>query len=153
MQHRPFISVEEMNRVLVDNFNSIVHKDDKVYLLGYICHHMTVAEANELIAGLNGKKYLIRGNHDKQYDPTLFEEVADFMTISANGVYFALMHYPMLAWPKSHHGSVQLHGHVHGRMEDNELNREQGILRYDVGVDANGFCPVSVRQIIEFFGL
>ena len=34
MQSRPFESVEEMNRVLLQNFNSVVHKDDTVYILG-----------------------------------------------------------------------------------------------------------------------
>lgn len=37
-------------------------------------------------------------------------------------------------------------------MDYNEQNRNEGVLRYDVGVDANNFYPVSVKQIIEFFG-
>ena len=102
---------------------------------------------------MKGKKILIKGNHDKQYDMSLFEEITDFKTISANGIYIAMMHYPMLSWPKSHHGSLQLHGHVHGRREDNEANRDAGILRYDVGVDANNYCPVSIHQITTFFGI
>ena len=105
------------------------------------------------IGQLKGKKILIKGNHDKQYDMSLFEEITDFKTISANGIYIAMMHYPMLSWPKSHHGSLQLHGHVHGRREDNEANRDAGILRYDVGVDANNYCPVSIHQITTFFGI
>ena len=100
---------------------------------------------------MNGKKYLIIGNHDKKYDPALFVEVRDFMTVSLNGEYFALMHYPMLSWPKKNSGSYQLHGHIHARMEYNEKNRAEGIKRYDVGVDANNFYPVSVKQIIDFF--
>ena len=35
----------------------------------------------------------------------------------------------------------------------NEKNRTEGIRRYDVGVDANNFCPVSVNHIIDFFRL
>ena len=30
---------------------------------------------------------------------------------------------------------------------------EEGIRHYDVGVDANNFCPVSVNHIIDFFRL
>ena len=37
-------------------------------------------------------------------------------------------------------------------MEYNEANRAEGIRRYDVGVDANNFFPVSVKQIVDFFG-
>ena len=112
---------------------------------------MTTDAANEMIQKMNGKKYLISGNHDKNYDPGLFEDVRDFMTVSLNGRYFALMHYPMLSWPKKNSGSIQLHGHIHARMDYNEQNRKEGILRYDVGVDANSFYPISVKQIIDFF--
>ena len=82
MQSRPFESVEEMNRVLLQNFNSVVHKDDTVYILGDICHHMKIEDADELIRKMNGKKYLIIGNHDKKYDPRLFEDIRDFMKVS-----------------------------------------------------------------------
>ena len=153
MQDRPFETVDQMNKVLIDNHNAVVRKNDTVYILGDICHRITVDKANDLISKLNGKKILIRGNHDKVYNSELFEEVTDFMTISLEGHTFALMHYPMLAWPKSHHGSFQLHGHVHGRAADNEMNRENDIRRYDVGVDANNYYPVTARQILDFFGV
>lgn len=29
---------------------------------------------------------------------------------------------------------------------------DEGIRRYDVGVDANNFFPVSVKHVIDFFG-
>ncbi len=151
MQERPFESVEEMNRSLLRNFNSVVHKNDTVYILGDICHHMTTDDANELIGKMNGKKYLIVGNHDKEYDRGLFEDIKDFMKISVDGCNFALMHYPMMSWPKMSSGGYQLHGHIHARMEYNETNRAEGIRRYDVGVDANYYFPVSVKQIIDFF--
>lgn len=34
---------------------------------------------------------------------------------------------------------------------DNLHQREQGILRYDVGVDANDFFPVSINEILSLF--
>ncbi len=150
MQNRPFTSVEEMNQALLTNYNAVVHNNDTVYLLGDICHHMDVDTANEIIGRMNGRKILVRGNHDKKYDPQLFDEICDFMTLSLNGQYFALMHYPMVEWPRSYYGSIQLHGHIHSTEEDNEKNRTEGVLRYDVGVDANHFYPVSVNQIIDF---
>ena len=107
--------------------------------------------ANELISRLNGKKILIKGNHDKKDDLELFEEICDFKTVSLNGLYFALMYYPMLSWPKKNSGSIQLHGHIHAHEEYNLQNKADGIRRYDVGVDANNYYPVLVKQIIEFF--
>lgn len=153
MQNRPFENVEEMNRVLICNYNAVIHKNDTVYILGDISHHLHVEQANELIRKMNGKKVLIKGNHDKKYDSELFEDISDFKTVSLNGIYFALMHYPMLSWPKKNSGSIQLHGHIHAREEYNLQNKEEGIKRYDVGVDANNYYPVSMNQLIDFFGI
>lgn len=60
------------------------------------------------------------------------------------------MHYPMVEWPKSRHGSVHLHGHQHNKSDYNERMRKEGIKRYDVGVDANDFKPVSINEILNF---
>lgn len=152
-KNRPFSSVEEMNRTLVTNYNAVVRNSDTVYLLGDLCHKMPPTEADAILRRLNGKKYLIRGNHDKEYDPSIFEEVRDLMTLSLSGVYFVLMHYPMLSWQKMHSGSIHLHGHMHASKEYNENNFLEGIRRYDVGVDANDYFPVSLPTILEFFGL
>ena len=129
----------------------MVRNNDTVYILGDISHRLKVEKANDLIAELKGRKILIVGNHDKKYDERLFEGIYDFKTVSLHGKYFALMHYPMLSWPKSFQGSYQLHGHIHARSDYNIQNKMDGIRRYDVGVDANDFHPVSVEQIINFF--
>ncbi len=54
-------------------------------------------------------------------------------------------------WSKKNSGSIQLHGHIHARKDYNIQNKVDGILRYDVGVDANNNFPVSVNQILDFF--
>lgn len=120
MQDRPFSDVEEMNRVLLRNYNSYVHKNDTVYILGDICHHLPMDRANDLIGRMNGKKILIRGNHDKKYDEGLFEEITDFKTVSLNGTYFALMLSP-------HHPSLQ---HTHGFL--NLLGRHPNLIFLNV---------------------
>ena len=114
---RPFKSLDEMHNYMLSRWNEKITNGDTVYILGDICHHMRMEQADEFIKKLNGKKYLIKGNHDKNYDPRLFADIQDFMTASVNGQYFALMHYPMLSWPKKNSGSIQLHGHIHARMD------------------------------------
>lgn len=153
MCDRPFASVEEMNKTIICNFNECVKKNDIVYILGDVAHRMPVAEVNKMIGGLNGKKILCKGNHDKRYDVTLFESIYDFVEIAANGINISLMHYPMMSWPKSRHGSLHLHGHIHSKGDYNIQQKNDGILRYDVGVDANEYRPVSIVQIKEFFHL
>ena len=150
MCDRPFADVDEMNRVLIENINARVKKHDTLYILGDIAHRTPVEDVNKMIAKINGKKILLRGNHDKKYDESLFEDVRDFLEVNFDGQQFSLMHYPMEEWPKSRHGSIHLHGHQHNKPEYNVAMREQGVRRYDVGVDANGYCPVSLQEILSF---
>ena len=97
------------------------------------------------------KKILCKGNHDKKYNVELFNGIYDFLEIAVHGVNVSLMHYSMMSWPKSMHGSLHLHGHIHSKGDYNLQQKENGILRYDVGVDANNFCPVSIEHIKGFF--
>lgn len=148
---RPFENIEEMNDELIKRWNEVVKQEDTVYILGDLSFRIPVEEANRFIRRLKGKKILVRGNHDKNYDTSLFVEVCDFKELNLNGKSFSLMHYPMLEWPKSYYGSIHLHGHQHNKKEYNQQMREQGIRRYDVGVDANDFRPISIDEILLFF--
>ncbi len=154
-RNRSFDSVEEMNETLIANYNSRITPKDTVYLLGDLTQKLEPKEANSLLARLNGKKTLLIGNHDKykKYDAKIFKEMCDYKYLTDKDVPIALMHYPILAWNRYQHGSMMLHGHIHSTGEYNEANREKGIRRYDVGIDANHFFPVSLDEILEFFGI
>lgn len=65
---RPFQNVSDMNRSLITNYNALVRDDDTVYILGDLTFKVNVEEADRLISKLNGRKILIKGNHDKRYD-------------------------------------------------------------------------------------
>ena len=65
----------------------------------------------------SAKKDLVIGYHDKRYDSRLFEDIRDFMKVFVDGCSFALMHYPMLSWPRKSSGGYQLHGHIHARIK------------------------------------
>ena len=150
---RPYGSVEEMNEALIVNFNERVKKNDTIFLLGDLTHRIRVDEANELISKLNGKKILCKGNHDKGYDEKLFEGIYDFLEIHIDGINLSLMHYPMMEWPKSRYGSIHLPGHMHNHSDYNLKQRRECVYRYDVGVDANNYMPVSIEDIKNFFAL
>ena len=154
MQNRPFLDVDEMNKKLIFNYNSIVKPDDTVYILGDLSYRIPVDYANDLIKQLNGKKILIKGNHDKHYDPELFEGIYDYLELSINKVPVILMHYPLLEWNKSHRGSIHLHGHIHSMGTTyNQECKSTNIRRYDIGVDANNYYPVSFNEILTFMEL
>ncbi len=148
LKHRSgFNDIDEMNARIIESINSIVTPADTLYMLGDITCRVAEDEANSLISRINGKKIMLTGNHDGEYDPSLFEDVEDYIELKHNRRKYVLMHYPLVCWNKMKEGSIQLHGHIHSRSDYNEYNHEQGRLQYDVGVDANGFLPVSIDQI------
>lgn len=58
----------------------------------------------------------------------------------------------MVDWQGMSHGSWHLHGHIHScGGEYNKFNLRQGLLRYDVGVDANSYAPVSLEELRSWF--
>lgn len=155
--NRPFDNADEMNRVLIDNWNRTVSAKDEVYILGDVT--MKGPEyATEVLSQLRGKKYLIKGNHDtfadkKTFDRTIFEWVKDYHEFSYQNTRFVLFHYPIEEWSGYFRGAVHLHGHQHNHEDYNIKNREKGLLRFDVGVDANHMAPVGIKDIISFFSM
>ena len=155
--NRPFTDAEEMNWVLVRNWNRLVMPQDEIYILGDVTMKGP-ALAMEILRQLNGKKYLIRGNHDKfldreEFDCSVYEWVRDYYELTWQNQKFILFHYPIEECNHFFRGAIQLHGHQHNHEDYNFRNLEAGIRRFDVGVDANQMKPVSVEDIQAFFAL
>lgn len=154
---RPFRDASEMRETLIRNWNSRVTDEDEVYILGDVTLKGRSTALPPLLR-LNGKKYLVRGNHDgfaakltPEDDP--FVWIRDYAEVEWQGVRFALFHYPIEEWNELFRGAVHLHGHLHSKPEYNLEQRRLGLRRYDVGVDANNMTPVSAREILDFFGI
>jgi calcineurin-like phosphoesterase family protein len=148
---RPFASVEEMDREIIDNWNRRVGKEDIVFHLGDLGNpRMESPEAQHYLEQLNGTICIIPGNHD-----VYWARDADALH-SGSGEYVSLFqpeheikignrpvvlsHYAMRVWNGSYHSTWHLFGHSHGRLPEWGLS-------LDVGVDCNGFEPISAKQV------
>ena len=155
--NRPFDSVEEMEDAFVKNINERVKKDDVLYHLGDFSFRTTVEEAKRVRKRIKCKNvHLVKGNHDKDWskpenEGTFILEPLVLNIKLEDGSKLACCHYPMLDWPALSHGSIHLHGHIHSSVEYNLRNRANGDLRYDVGVDANNYAPISIEEVMDFF--
>ncbi len=135
--YRPFASIEEHDRCLIQNWNNHVAPRDDVYFLGDFAYRNKAAAAS-LRRKLNGNIFFIEGNHDTsahQIRDTFgwYKEVHEVKVKKADGVdqRIFLSHYAHRVWNKSHHGTWHLYGHSH-----NTLPELQNSLSFDVGVDA-----------------
>ena len=152
--NRPFRNLDEMNEVLIDNWNSVVGKNDLVFHLGDFVFGNTAAW-NQVLDRLNGKIVLIVGNHDIAHLHSelieRFEHVAFEMYVVIDNQAVFLNHHPFLCYGDSHGKVWQLHGHIHSRDGHSCRFEEQlAMLRstqYDVGVDNNDYKPISFYQI------
>ena len=147
--------VAEMNEMIIEKHNSVVAPDDEIYLIGDICMGQII-KAPSLIRRLNGRKYLVKGNHDKSLhklilsDPELsdlFVWIKDYheMSYTYNGKkhMLCMLHFPMKYWNGSGHSSIHFHGHLHG----SPSGIDGKIL--DVGIDTNGLMPYKMDEAIE----
>ena len=156
MDQRGFASVEDMHRYIIRRWNSKVNHRDEVVLLGDISFGKA-EETNEVLKKLNGKLCLIIGNHDYRllkkadFDQSRFEWIKDYYELEYESNFFMLFHYPLEEWNKFYRGAYHLHGHQHNNSLYNFENLKKGLRRYDVGVDANNFKPISIDEIIKFF--
>jgi len=129
------VHLESHDNDIIDNWNGIAGKKDLVYILG----DLAWKNHAHYIQRLNGKKILIKGNHDKMSCDALrlFKEVHESLYRKINGQMVMLSHCPYETWFSSCHGSWNIHGHCHGRMEE-----RVELLRFDGGIDAWNYKPV-----------
>jgi calcineurin-like phosphoesterase family protein len=148
---RPFKSVNEMNAVIVEKWNSIVTEHDTVYHLGDFTLD-DIRHFTRWASQLNGNIKILPGSHDQPWlkDFVATEKVdvlaplvsLEFSEIvmGTSAQVLVLCHYSMQVWDRSNQGSWHLFGHSHGKLK--------GIgLSFDVGVDCTEFTPLSLEAV------
>jgi calcineurin-like phosphoesterase family protein len=108
---RPFTSTEEMNETMIERHNAKVKEQDTVYFLGDVVINKKYLE---LVKRMNGRKILVRGNHDIFKDED-YREVG-FQQIHGVRVFvdkFILSHIPLHPDCVSERFRVNVHGHLH----------------------------------------
>lgn len=151
---RPFKDVEQMNEAIIANWNSVIGSDDIVFHLRDFCLG-NATEWTNVLNRLNGKIFLIMGNHDlkiiRQGFIQRFEHITMQMRIEIGKRRIHLCHYPFLCFEGCRKDVWQLFGHMHTRKNSRrkDANRLKYLYptQYDVGVDNNDFTPVSFAKI------
>jgi calcineurin-like phosphoesterase family protein len=153
--NRPFVDVEEMREQLIDRYNSVIGHNDRVLFIGDI-FFCGFDDAKQIMRRLGGIKYLIRGNHDKNFtDKQLlhlgFEAVypSYYQTWFGNSrVWYS--HYPYAGYSADaryldrrppNDDAVIVHGHTH---EKTKLTNNNTV---HIGVDGWDFRPAMRDEV------
>lgn len=149
---RPFKSTEEMDEVMVDNWNSVVKDEDIVYHLGdvYFSGGRTDGYISTLLSRLKGRKRLVLGNHDDAKDQQFykpFQKITVWRMFPDFGL--LLTHVPV------HESSLfrgasgnekdppklrNIHGHIH-------TQKSPSTDHLCVCVEQTGYFPVNIEAI------
>ncbi len=140
--NRPFVTIEEMDRTLIDNWNAYVDTQDQVFFLGDFGLG-SIKHLQSICVQLNGSKVCIRGNHDANASRMYrigFSVVLEAAVLKIGQHNVELIHSP--SYPPPLH--FQLHGHIHekrpNKLIDNQLN---------LCVEVWDYKPVSEKVILS----
>ena len=145
---RPYNNVKLMNEDLIKQHNSITDDKSLTFLIGDIAMGKSVSEVVSYLHRMNGKKILIKGNHDFGFlkDSSFrncFELIENYYAPSIEGTKVVMFHYPIWEWDKIHRGAIHLHGHTH----KNIMPIPGKIL--NVGIMNNNYIPFRMTDIFK----
>lgn len=153
---RGFSSIDEMNEVYVDRWNSLVTNDDDGYILGDLM--LGSPENIEFIRRLNGRLHIVYGNHCTPFRRDLYNKLPNL--VEANWVimldykkyHFYMSHFPTLTGNLDDLNKplknkiINLCGHTH--TTNPFVDMDKGII-YHCEVDAHNSYPVLLDNIIN----
>ena len=140
---RPFNSIDEMNEAIIKNWNSVIGRDDIVYILGDFCFGNKEMLTN-IVSRLNGRKILILGNHDRLTKSAYLD--VGFETVTKNPMIvdsdFILSHHPIQGDLGKFYN---IHGHKHKLPSEAQFSPKH----FDIGVDDHNFFPHNLDTVIK----
>ncbi len=142
---RPFRCLQDMHDCITVNWNGRVNNKDTVYVLGDVAFKK---HGLEILKNMNGRKILVKGNHDifklKDYIP-YFEDVRAIVVLPNKAI---LTHIPVhpdclkrKTWGRN------IHGHLHA----NHIKRWWGgrDSRYiNVSCEQVNYTPITIEEAL-----
>ncbi len=142
-ENRPFDDLKDMDEVMIKKWNSVVGKDDIVYHLGDVSFY-NKEKTKAIISRLNGKKILIKGNHDKDsnqwWRDVGFFEVSEYPIILNEWV--ILQH-----TPPTYINEAMPYYYIYGHVHNTEMYQTITKTSACVCVERWDYTPVDIEEI------
>ena len=136
---RVFDDLISMHDAMIYNHNSVVKKSDTVYFLGDVAIELPYLTN---LARMNGKKVLIKGNHDIfhiNHYLKYFDDICGTVTVVDN---FVLSHIPIHPNSISQRWKANVHGHLHG-------NTIKDPRYLNVSMEQINYIPIEHSQVLD----
>ena len=141
-ENRPFSDIDEMDRILISNWNNTVSDSDTVFMLGDFSAYPK-DKSQEICRCLKGRKFLVMGNHDTQsenyYHEIGFESVSRYPIIIEN--FWILSHEPLYINKNMPYANI--FGHVHS----NPIYKDFSPQSFWVSAERINYTPLDFNTI------
>lgn len=140
--NRPFMTVEEMNKLLLKNWNDTISSDDIVYFLGDISYGENAQTIDYWLKRLSGNIVFIKGDDDFSEE---IEFLLDYVTVNVGDKHFCLVHNPADA-PEDFDGwIIHAHNYSHDLQKHPFIDRQRKTI--NISLEATDYRPVSFAEI------
>lgn len=170
---RPFENTKEMEKAIIENWNSVVKPEEKVFCLGDFSWFHSRHEIKKIVNRLNGEIYMILGNHDKKEafelcDTEKLHICSDITYLylrpetndsdnrfETNCYTVVLSHFPQLCYSQSEKSNTyNFFGHIHSRKDQPMIEFGEPIKllkqrQYDIGMDRHSYTPIDFFDILK----
>jgi calcineurin-like phosphoesterase family protein len=140
-EKRPFQDCIDMEKTIINNWNSVVKKEDRVFHLGDFAFH-PLDVTKKIVEQLNGQIYLVQGNHDTHsvnwYRDCGIKECVKYPILMWK--FLLLSHEPLYLEKTTPYRNV--HGHIHG-------NRTLSNKHFNVSVENINYTPISLKEVLK----
>lgn len=147
------------NQIMIDRWNKTIGPDDVILHLGDVVFTGNANKQKTFFdsvgPSLNGKKYLILGNHDRKswkrfYEAAGFTVIKPFM-IRYRGFDVSFDHYPTDQIEKGDE-TIRVHGHIHNNGYQNVHVKRKQMKRYgniNVSVEVIDYTPQPIERLLD----
>lgn len=149
-----FTDVDHMDEIMINNHNSVVKPEDKVYFLGDVSFG-NVTKFENIMRRLNGKKRLILGNHDMfdiQIYARHFGKIGSWRSFGEFSKPFVCCHYPLHSDSFSERKGKPgwcVHGHIHRNTVKQSGSQVPDKRYINVCVEMRNYTPVHIDDLLK----
>lgn len=137
---------EDWQELIITNWNNVVSDDDMVLHLGDLTFG-NIERTEEITRNLKGKKFLLKGNHDRRskkwFDRVGFTLIKKSFIVDCGSFKIMFSHKPSWNLPV---GTANIHGHWHNK--SHFIAYRQNNLYVNVSVEKIDYSPIRMNNLM-----
>lgn len=134
---RLFESLDEMDELMIENWNKTVRDEDIVYHLGDVYF----GEGHKVLKRLKGRKRLIVGNHDNLKSPYLQNNFQKILMWRMFPEFNCVLTHVPIHESSMYKVQYNLHGHIHQQASPSERH-------VNCCVEVQNYTPRAIEELI-----